>query len=242
MIFFLIPSFNEGKNFPKLFEEINKFIKLKYRTIIVDDGSTDGTKEEIKNLSKSFPVQWIGYKNNKGPGYAFKFGFNHLLSKVNNGDLIITMEADNTSDYKILNKMIDLADKADVVLASPNARGGKFVGISPLRSSLSKISNILDQLIFRVDKVKTYSSFYRVYNVEVLFKVRKKYGRNFITDNGFSAVVELLIKLSKSGATFLEVPAIIDWTYRGEDSKMKIKNTILRHLILYGNYFRGKYN
>lgn len=243
MIYILIPSYNDAQNLPGLFANIRKFIKTKdYKIIIVDDGSTDDTQGQVKKLSLRYPASRIGYKKNKGPGYAFNFGFNYLIPKLKSQDILITMEADNTADFQILKTMIDKSQESDVVLASPYAARGEFIGLDLKRKILSEISNRLDILIFQIKGVETYSSFYRAYKALIIKKAKSFYKEKLITENGFSAVVELLIKLAKLDAKITEVPAKIDWRTRIGKSKMKITKTVIRHLNLYCNYFLGKYN
>lgn len=243
MIYILIPSYNDAQNLPRLCANIRKFIKKRdYKIVIVDDGSTDNTEEQVKKLTANYPALRIGYQKNRGPGYAFNFGFNYLIPRLKTQDLLVTMEADNTADFRILKTMIDKSQIFDVVVASPYAAGGEFLGLEPKRKILSSVANILDMLIFQIKGVKTYSSFYRVYKPSILKKAKKFYGRKLITENGFSAVVELLIKLAKVDARITEVPATIDWRGRIGKSKMKLTKTIIRHLNLYFNYFSKKYN
>jgi len=131
MIYFLIPSFNDCENFADLLKNIAKTIKRqRYKVTIVNDGSTDKTKQVIKELSKKYPVTMIGYDKNRGPGYAFKFGFNYLIPRLKADDLVITMEADNTADYFILKRMIQESNNFDVILASPYSGAGAFLGIN----------------------------------------------------------------------------------------------------------------
>ena len=242
MIYVLIPSFNDCENFAELFKNISKALKgQRYKVIIVNDGSTDKTKQVIKKLAKIYRVTMIGYDKNRGPGYAFKFGFNYLIPRLKTDDLIITMEADNTADYSILKRMIQESNKFDVILASPYSGTGTFLGINLQRKILGRVASILDRFIFRLKNIKTYSSFYRIYRAVTLKKAKKVYGDKFITENGFAAVIEFLIKLSKIGATFSEIPAIVDWRNREGKSKMRITKTIIRHLGLYKNYLQGKY-
>lgn len=241
MIYFLIPTYNDADNLNGLVLNISKNIKERKKIILVDDGSTDKTKSTVARLSKNFPVKLLTYEKNTGPGFAFKTGFLYIHKLTKPKDIIVTMEADNTSDYSILKKMIKLSNKYDVVLSSPYQKGGKFIGISPHRKILSALANYLDELIFKLG-VKTTSSFYRAYRSSAIDKIIKKYNGNFISEDGFESVVEILIKLKSVKSTFMEVPAVVDWSKRVGKSKMKVIKNIKRHLKLYLNYFSGKYS
>lgn len=242
MIYILIPSYNDGSHFPMLLQNIKKKLTKRYRVIIIDDGSTDQTKKIIAKLTQKYPLKYMGYEKNHGPGFAFRFGFNYLIPKLKNNDIVVTMEADNSSDYSILNKMIDKTKTHDVVLASPYAKGGKLKKVPFLRAVLSRLANLLDSLIFKVPGVKTYSSFYRVHRGLVLKNVFTVYGTRLITEEGFAVFVELLVKFNKTHAAICEIPAVVTWEYRKSKSKMNITKSTLEHFILYINYFRGKYS
>lgn len=242
MIYVLIPSFNDAANFHRLVPSIVKHLKKSnFKIIIVDDGSTDNTIDTIKNLSKTYPVKRIGYKKNAGPGFAFKYGFKYLLPKLKKDDKIMTMEADNTTDFKILGKMIEKSKRYDVVLASVYAAGGTIKGMGVNRIILSYAASLLDCIFFRLKGVRTYSSFYRIYTGPIIKKALTVYKDKIITESGFSSVIELLIKLNKIGATFGEVPSTLDWKHKKGGSKMKIGKTALRHFNLYKNYLQGKF-
>ena len=176
MIYILAPSYNDAQNLPILTRNIaNKLKNKKFKIIIVNDGSTDDIKNVIQKLKTYHDIVLIGYSSNQGPGFAFKFGFNYLIKIIKPEDIIVTIEADNSCDISILNKMIDSVNETyDLILSSPYAKGGKFKGLSIDRKILSNISNILDSFIFRVKKVKTYSSFYRIYRGSLLIKADKK--------------------------------------------------------------------
>ena len=240
MIYVLIPSYNEAKNLLNLVTSISKFLKNEMKIIIVDDGSTDRTVQIIKQLARKYPVKRIGYSQNTGAGHAFKYGLNYLIPRLKNNDSVVTMEADNTSDYQVLNKMIDFGERNDLVLASPHAKDGAFMGVSSFRIFLSRISSFCDSLVFSIKGVKTYSSFYRVYTAQVLKKLHKVHGADFITQNGFSAGVEILVKADRIGAKIAEIPATVDWRKRIGKSKMNIFKNSIGHFLLYKDYFLGK--
>ncbi|MEK7581010.1 MAG: glycosyltransferase [Patescibacteria group bacterium] len=243
MIYFLIPSYNDSHNFPKLLSNINKSTRKAKKVIIVSDGSTDNTKEVLKGLSYKFLVKLLSYKPNRGPGFAFNHGFEYILNKANSNDVIITMEADNTSDHKLVEKLIKGLEKSEVVLASPYAKkGGGIVGISILRKLLSVVSNNLDKLLFRIPNVNTYTSFFRAYKVSALLKLKKGNRKNLIDENGFPSVVEILIRLHNSGANITEIPSTVDWTNKSGKSHMNVTRTITRHLVVYKNYLQGNYS
>src|SRR3989344_2322569 len=241
MTYFLIPSYNEAENLFKLVTNITQSLYGKKTVIIIDDGSTDKTVQIIKKLARKYPVRRIGYRQNAGAGNAFKHGFNYLIPKLKNNDLVVTMEADNTTDYQVLNKMIDFAKINDLVLASPHAKDGAFLGVSYFRIVLSRISSFCDSLIFSIKGVKTYSSFYRVYTAQILKKLQEVYGSDLITQNGFSAGVEILVKADRIGAKKVEIPATVDWRKRIGKSKMNIFKNTLGHFLLYRDYFLGKF-
>lgn len=242
MIYILIPSYNDSQNFENLLKNLKKHLKLPFQLLIVDDGSTDNTKQITKKLSSKYPVKRIGYKRNRGPGFAYRFGFDFLISKLKLGDLVITMEADNTSDYKILNHMIEKSGNYDIVLASPFMGGGGFLGVSKTRVFLSSVANRIDGMVFGIKKVTVYSSFYRLHRADILKKAKKIYGNNLIKSDGFSVFVELLVKFKKLDARIIELPAIVDWTKKKGKSKLKISKSLRSHLNLYRDYYSGKYN
>src|ERR1035437_1702113 len=110
-IYFLIPVFNEELNIQLLAENIkNSVPEFEKKYIFVDDCSIDGTIECIINNFQKEQIHIIKKTENHGPGHSFNLGLEWIL-KDSSGtdDLIVTMEADNTSDIGILSKMITIS-------------------------------------------------------------------------------------------------------------------------------------
>ncbi|MGV3665370.1 MAG: glycosyltransferase, partial [Leptospira bouyouniensis] len=85
----VVPSFNEEGNIRNLFNRIMKNFKSNeylVEVIFVNDGSTDGTLDQIKVLSKEFKsVKYISFSRNFGHQKALKAGLDY-----SNGDAVIS--------------------------------------------------------------------------------------------------------------------------------------------------------
>ena len=141
MIIFLLPTYNEERNVEKLLHNIFEYakkMKYDYRICLVDDGSTDSTVEKAQELAGDLPIEIIMNGENMGPGAAFDNGFRSIIKDSGDNDIIVTMEADNTSDLMILDSMVkQIKEGADLVLASCYAEGGKIEGTSLFRMMCS---------------------------------------------------------------------------------------------------------
>lgn len=90
MISIVIPVLNEEKCIKNNVKEIIKYIEEDYEFIIVDDGSTDNTWNEIKSLSeKNNKIIGVRFSRNFGKESALMAGLAHA-----NGDAVITMDSD----------------------------------------------------------------------------------------------------------------------------------------------------
>jgi dolichol-phosphate mannosyltransferase len=232
MVYILIPIFNEEKNILNLYNELSDVIKGWEDVYFVfsDDGSKDNSIKLLNEIFKDYKFTILGDGINRGPGFAFNRGFEWILkdSKSNN-DIVVTMEADCTSDVKLLPKMVSIQRLGfDLVLASVYAQGGGFDKTSFLRRFLSSVANLLFRFLFDI-KVLTLSSFYRVYSLELLRKIKEK-NNSIINENGFICMLEVLVKSIELDAKIIEVPMKLYSQKRKGKSKMKIIKTGLEYL------------
>lgn len=232
--YFLVAVFNEEKNISKLLKSLGEFgLKRRwdFSVIIVNDGSTDGTKNEAEKFHGTFPIKILDLEKNQGPGAAFKAGFNSLLNTGDGEGLVITLEGDGTSDLSILDEMVAKAlSGCDVVLASCHAKGGVVKNVNIYRTITTKVANFMLKIIVGVSEIKTYSCFYRVYRLASLRRVFGLYGNCYIEEKGFAFALELLLKFIRSGAKVTEVPVVLDWGKRLGKSKMRTIPTIKAYL------------
>jgi len=232
MIYFLIPVFNEADNIPLLAESIvNSLPSEEKYYVFVDDCSTDSTIETIKKYFAGQRLQLITKEINGGPGDSFNKGFDWILDNSPSiTDSIVTMEGDNTSDINILPKMYTISQLGyDLVLASVYAQGGGFNKTSFFRRLISVLANSIIRFIFDL-KVLTLSSFYRIYSVALVIKIKDK-NKVLISEKGFISMVELLLKAIRADARIIEVPMLLDMSKRKGKSKMKTFKTAFSYIV-----------
>ncbi len=230
MIYFLIPVFNEELNIPNLFTELNAlYLQEELFFVFSDDGSSDQTKNLIQQhfAQKQFVI--LGDGINRGPGAAFNTGFEWILSSSKNpNDRVVTIEADCTSDLSILPVMLTLNQmQYDLVLASVYAQGGGFDKTSFFRKFTSAVANFIFRFLFNV-QVLTLSSFYRVYSIDILRKI-KTAQHSIISEAGFICMLEVLVKAIHQKAKVIEVPMKLHSNKRRGQSKMKVLKTMFQY-------------
>jgi dolichol-phosphate mannosyltransferase len=233
---FVVPAYNEELNLPYLLAELEarpEFFGPGSALIIVDDGSSDGTLRLLEEYDGPLPLVPVPLGVNQGPGAAFRAGFVAALDRCppERGALIVTLEADTTSNLDTLPRMIAEATGAyDLVLASVHA-GGRMENVGPLRTLLSKGAGLVVRMALRVDAM-TVSSFFRVYRASLLDRAFAIYGESLIREPGFACKAELLAKLSAIGARVVEVPTDLDASKRRDESKMRIAPTVFGYFRL----------
>lgn len=222
--------YNEVENLPLLHERLTALDLCKNNFyVFVDDCSSDESVDLIHALFKNQDYFVIEKKQNAGPGDSFNLGFNYLLEKYEDQSEIrvITMEADNTSDVSILYDMLTISDLGyDLVLASIYAQGGGFSQTSFFRKLLSFGANMVFRAVFNV-KILTLSSFYRIYHLELLAKIKSQ-NDIIMAETGFICMLEILLKAIDQKAKIIEIPMVLKSDIRKGKSKMNVwSNSIL---------------
>jgi dolichol-phosphate mannosyltransferase len=224
---FVVPAYNEAENLPRLFADLESrpdLFPLGSRVFVVDDGSQDGTPELVGAYTGPLPVELCRLQQNQGPGAAFRMGFETALAHTAGEALVVTLEADTTSDLGALPEMIDRATEgAELVVAS-----WTMVHVSRLRRTLSEGAAFATRHALGLD-AHTVSSFFRVYRASTLRRALDAYGDGLIRESGFACKAELLAKLAAIGAQIEEVSVELDTSRRVGESKMPIFKTIFAY-------------
>lgn len=133
----VIPLYNEKESLPELTEWIRRVMKennFGYEIIFVDDGSTDGSWDEIKKLStNNNDIKAIRFRRNFGKSAALHVGFQKAK-----GDVVITMDADLQDSPDEIPELYKMIMEQDYDLVS----GWKKKRYDPLSKTLpTKIFN-----------------------------------------------------------------------------------------------------
>jgi len=236
MIAIVLPAYNEECSIALLIEHIRN-IALKrlpegVKIIVVDDGSTDKTCACVQELENSDLIL-LQHPNNQGLGEAIKTGLLHAVNLSPEADVIVTMDSDNTHTPGLLMRMIMALDEGnDVVIASRYRPGARTIGLSLRRQLLSLGMSYMFRLLLPIPGVHDYSCGYRAYRTELLRLAFQKWDNRFISQSGFSCMVDILLKLNQLNAIMTEVPMILHYDYKQGKSKMDVRKTILETLVL----------
>jgi dolichol-phosphate mannosyltransferase len=238
VIHVVVPVFNEAANILAMVGQVRDRLEplgVPYRIVVVDDGSTDGTAHLLRTTADAErPVTVVRHEVNQGPGAAFRSGFLHVLRAADPLDVVVTMEGDQTSDPRVLMRMLHRVweEGDDIVLASCYLYGGGIRGTNLQRVVLSHIANGLMKKALGLSGLATLSSFYRVYQVSALLAMHRRWGDGFISTRGFECMVEVLYRAAQLRLRISEVPMTLDGARRVGRSKMRVARTSLAYLRL----------
>ena len=191
----MIPVFNEVRTIAQVLERVRKASAagLEKELVVVDDGSTDGTREYLADLREP-DTRCVFHERNQGKGAALRTGFAHA-----SGDVVMVQDADleyDPADYPLLLQPI-LDGKADVVLSSRFLAGQAhrvlYFWHSMGNRALTLLSNVCTNL-----NLTDMESGYKLFTRAVLERVT-------IQENRFGFEPEIVAKVARLRCRVYEV-------------------------------------
>lgn len=247
MIFVALPAYNEGDGVATLLSEIawtaKEFLPgLQFTVVVVDDGSTDNTAEAARQALARLESEGhhqvtgvlISHPVNKGLAEAVKTGLFYCADKVGPRDVILTMDSDNSHTPGLMPHMVRrIYEGNDVVIASRFRPEARVIGLSLSRQVLSAGASLLLRVLFPIPGVRDYTCGYRAYRGELIRQVLAE-NPNFISESGFTVMVDILLKLRRHPGVVLmtEVPLLLRYDQKLSTSKMNVRRTVRQTLSL----------
>jgi len=197
----VIPLYNEEKSIGKVIKNIPNH--RPQEILVVNDGSTDKSIEEVKKLNHE-KVRIIHHKHNLGYGAAILTGIRKAK-----GDIIVTLDSDGQHDPKEIPKLIRPIEKNQTDLVIGSRYLGKCLYDVPLHTRAGEfiIKKVL-KVIFG-QPIKNNQSGFRAFNNKI------KYCMDKIRFKGMGFTTELLFRSGIHNLKFKEVPIKVKKRYYG---------------------------
>lgn len=199
----VIPSYNEERRLPRAVEQIEAFLDgrhLAYELILVDDGSTDGTRAIMDAAAARNPsVRVEALPHNRGKGRALAVG----VAAATGAEVLVT-DADLSTPIEELDKLQAALDSgAGVAIASRALRASRVEVSQPVyRVLMGKGFNLIVQAVLLPGIWDTQCGF-KLFRADVAHDVFAQ-----LTTDGFAYDPEVLYRARKKGVKIAEVPVV----------------------------------
>jgi len=238
----LLPVFNEEHGIASLLDRIGtlKVDGFDVAVIAGDDGSRDRTPLILAEYAQKMQLEVMTHPLNRGLGETVRDLFERAAALVDDDDVVVRLDADDTHDPAIIPAMIARIDAgADVVVASRFCEGGGQLGVHGRRRVLSSGANLVMKVVFPIPGVREYTCGFRAYRGSTLRKAIEVFGNDFIQLRGlgFTSTLEKLVKLRLLGARFDEVPFVLRYDLKASESKMLTNVTTLGYFVMTVMYY-----
>lgn len=188
----VLPAFNEEENIEQQVRSVDDVLsELRfddYEIVVVDDGSSDGTRGIAEGLSADVPkLRVVVHERNRGYAQALRTGFTGARMP-----LVFYTDADNQFDVRELKNLLPSIDDYHIVV------GFRIYRFDPFsRLVLSWGYNLIVRILFRI----------RVRDVDCAFKLFRSeiFDRIHIESKRFFVDTEILAKASKLGMRMTEI-------------------------------------
>lgn len=235
MIGVVIPTYNERENVVVLIKRLHRVFEehgIRYRFIIVDDNSPDGTAEAVRELAETIPgIKVIVREKKAGIGSAIKRGMSEALTDPGITH-ILTMDADLSHRPEDFANFIPFIGKADLVQGSRYVEGGGVVNWGLHRRVISRVANFLVEALYHVG-VREHTTNYRLYSRRAAELVVE-----YAESSGYEFVIEALLIIHAFRLRIVEVPIVFVNRMKGK-SKLGFGEIVRWWLFIIG--YRRKF-
>jgi len=224
MLTIIIPVFNEINTIEKILDEVNKIDFIKTQIILIDDFSSDGTRELIRNKLYKKVNKVIYSEKNFGKGYSIK-----SAQKFIEGKFTIIQDADLEYSPKDYKKLLEPLYKQDIEVVY----GSRVLGKK--RYHLKNFSSVFR--IFANHALTIFSNFINNQNLTDAHTCYKVFTSNLfkqlhLEEKGFAFCPEVTTKLSNMKYQIKEVPISYNGRSFKDGKKIKFKDALEAIFVL----------
>lgn len=217
----VIPTLNEAEHLDQLLRAVLALAPY-VSVLVVDDGSSDGTREIAEKLAGEGRVHLMARQRKLGLGRAYVDGFSWGLERE--FGIFVEMDGDLSHDPAQLPALLDSLRGSGVVIGSRYVPGGRVVGWSRFRHLLSRTGNAYARIMLGFSVADSTSGF-RCYRREVLETI----GLRSIQSEGYAFQIEMAHRAWRAGYKIKEVPI----TFKERTSgKSKMSKAIVAEAIM----------
>jgi dolichol-phosphate mannosyltransferase len=144
----IIPTLNEAGNIDAILSAVTHNLagtNQEYEIVVVDDGSTDGTVENVREwIKRDSRVRILSRDGQRGLAGAVLHGWSQTRA-----NLLGVMDADLQHPPKLLPLLLDAVGSADIAIASRYAAEHGVRGWNPVRAAISRLSTLAAEPLLR---------------------------------------------------------------------------------------------
>ncbi len=198
----VLPTYEEAANIERLVEQARGKLPADAQVLIVDDNSRDGTGEIAARLSDEHEaVHFLHRPAKEGLGPAYIAGFRHALS--GGAGFVVEMDSDFSHEPAYLPRLLEAAERADVVIGSRYVPGGGVSDWGPLRRAISRGGSAYAQLVLGL-QVHDLTGGFKCFRREVLEAI----DLDAVRARGYAFQVEMTYRAVELGFDVVEVPIV----------------------------------
>jgi len=189
----VVPVYNEVDTIATIIAQIRAVEGLELELIVVDDGSTDGTRDALESLSGQID-HLVLHPHNQGKGAALRTGFQHAT-----GSIALVQDADLEYDPQEYHRLVApiFSGHADVVYGSRFMGGDSHRVLYFWHYVANRLLTLLSNMLTNLN-LSDMETCYKVFRRELIQSIT-------IQERGFGVEPELTAKVARSKARIYEV-------------------------------------
>jgi dolichol-phosphate mannosyltransferase len=198
----VLPTYNEAENVEAFVAAARTKLPASAQVLIVDDNSPDGTGEIADRLAEEHGnVSVLHRPRKEGLGPAYIAGFRRALA--GGAGLVLEMDSDFSHDPAYLPRLLEAAERADLVIGSRYVPGGGVSEWGALRRTISRGGSAYARFVLGVE-VRDLTGGFKCFRREVLETI----DLDTIQARGYAFQVEMTYRAIQRGFKVVEVPIV----------------------------------